>query len=138
MFKLNIVTPQKKLVTDMETEEVFVPANRGQLDILPGHSPLVSTLHEGVLSYRLKGDSQYHDVAISWGYVQVTPEGVSILAETAQSKDEINLDEAQKELVEAEKSLSRDDITPEDIEEIQSTMRQAEAKITVAKGQTLH
>ena len=54
MFTLNLVTPEKKLVTDLEVEEVIVPGFKGQLDILPGHAPLMTTLGTGVLRYRAR------------------------------------------------------------------------------------
>jgi len=132
MFELNIVTPDKRLVSGAEMEEVFVPAHRGELNILPGHSPLVSTLDPGVLKYRLKEQNDVHAVAISWGYVEITPSGVNILAETAESKDEIDLEMVKKDLSEIEKSLdSAED--PEDIVQYHQERRRAEARIEVAE-----
>ena len=49
MFSLTLVTPEKKLLTDVEIEEIIVPAFRGELNILPGHAPLMSTLGIGLL-----------------------------------------------------------------------------------------
>lgn len=132
MFELNIVTPNKKLVFGVEMEEVFVPAHRGELNILPGHSPLVSTLDPGVLKYRLKGESSTQAVAISWGYVEITPGGVNILAETAESKADINLEEIQKELAGIEKELDAAE-NPDDIVQYHQERRRAEARIEVAK-----
>ena len=133
MFELNIVTPTKKLVAGAEMEEVFVPAFRGELNILPGHSPLVSTLSEGSLKYRLKGESKTEAIAISWGYVEVTPGGVNILAETAELKNEIDIERAERALKKAEGSLGKSDITPEEIEKLHRKRRRADARITVAK-----
>lgn len=138
MFALNIVTPDKKLLADAEMEEVFVPAFRGELNIFPNHSPLVSTLTEGVLKYRLKGESETHAVAISWGYIEITPNGVNILAETAESKEEIDLGRAKKALDEAQKLIESADVTPDDIINYQAARRRAEARINVAEGKTLH
>lgn len=132
MFELNVVTPDKKLVAGAEMEEVFVPAHRGELNILPGHSPLVSTLDPGVLKYRLKDDSETHAVAISWGYVQITPSGVNILAETAESRADIDLEKAKQELKDIEKSLD-DAEDPDDIVTYHQERRRAEARITVAE-----
>lgn len=131
MFKLNIVTPNKRLVDNTEMEEVFVPAYRGELNILPGHAPLVSTLQEGVLKYRLKGETQINKMAISWGYVEVTPAGVNILAETAEHKHEIDLVRAQKALKAAEDSLTKVEVTPEDVEKYHRKRKRAEARIEV-------
>ena len=114
-------------------EEVFVPAHRGELNIFPGHSPLVSTLEAGVLKYRLKGSSSTEAVAISWGYVEITPTGVNILAETAESKKEIDQSRAEVALKEAEEMLEKPEVTPEDIEKYRHKRQRAEARIEVAK-----
>ena len=90
MFTLNILTPEKKLLTDQEIEEVIVPGFRGQLDVLPGHAPLLTTLNAGALRYRLKGATDYQLVAVSWGYMEVHPGGVVVLAETAETPEEID------------------------------------------------
>ena len=90
MFLLNLVTPEKRLVTELEVEEVRVPGYRGHLDILPGHSPLMTTLSTGVLKYRAKGSDKLETVVVSWGYCEVNPFGVTVLAETAESLAEID------------------------------------------------
>ena len=90
MFTLTLVTPQKKLLTDVEIEEVVIPANRGQLNILPGHVPLMTTLTAGVLRVREKGATKFKSAAISWGYCEVTPHGVNVLADTAEWPEEID------------------------------------------------
>ncbi len=132
MFELSIVTPDKKLVSGAEMEEVFVPAERGELNILPGHSPLVSTLDPGVLKYRLKGSTEMNAVAISWGYVEVTPNGVNILAETAEKKSDIDLEKAKNNLKEIEQALDSAE-SPEDIVEYDKKRRRAEARINVVE-----
>jgi F-type H+-transporting ATPase subunit epsilon len=101
MFTLNLVTPEKKLVTDLEVEEVIVPGFRGQLDILPGHAPLMTTLSTGVLKYRAKGSSAYETAVVSWGYCEVHPEGVIVLAEVAESLEEIDRARAEAALKKA-------------------------------------
>src|SRR5262245_37349157 len=95
MLKLNLVTPTKKLVTDLEVDEVFVPAYRGELNILPGHTALVTTLSTGILKYRAAGSSTVRPVAISWGYCEVFNEEVTVLAETAEMADEIDIQRAE-------------------------------------------
>lgn len=129
-FKLSIVTPVRSLLDRAEVEEVFVPAHRGELNILPGHAPLISTLGEGVLKYRLKEDEQA--VAISWGYLEVSPGEVSILAETAELKEDIDLQRAEKALEKADEFLNREATRPEDIEKYHRKRRRAQARITVA------
>src|SRR4051812_30106564 len=107
MFVLNLVTPEKKLVTDTEVEEVIVPAFKGQLDILPGHAPLMTTLGTGILKYRTKSSgSNFESVVVSWGYCQVNPEGVVILAETAESVEELDRARAEAALKLAKTKLT--------------------------------
>ena len=133
-FELNIVTPRKNLLPKTLVHEVFVPAFRGELNILPGHSPLVSTLSEGVLKYRLKGEKKEVAIAISWGYVEVTSQGVNILAETAESKEEIDIERVEKALERANDFLNKEALNPEDIEKYHRKRRRAEARMAVAKS----
>jgi len=105
MFTLNLVTPEKKLVTDLEIEEVIVPGFKGQLDILPGHAPLMTTLGTGALKYRAKGATAFETMVVSWGYCEVHPEGVVVLAEVAESLAEIDRARAEAALKKAQAAL---------------------------------
>ncbi len=130
MFMLNLVTPERKLVTNAEIEEVIVPGENGQMDILPGHAPLVATLGIGVLKYRLKGQNTFNPVVVSWGYISVHPEGVSILAETAESLEELD----RKQVEEAAKKAQERLIDPyyigkDQIHELQVQLEQANARL---------
>ena len=73
MFLLNLVTPEKKIVTDLEIDEVIVPGYRGQLDILPGHAPLVTTLSTGIVKYRPKGSAKMETAVVSWATAKSMP-----------------------------------------------------------------
>lgn len=132
MFTLTLVTPEKRLVAGQEIEEIFVPGYRGELNILPGHAPLMTTLATGVLKYRLKGDSKLHLTAVSGGYCQVTPVGVTVLAETAERPDELDvgrLDRAQKD---AEHRIANEDLDVETLEEMQAKISRAQVRREVA------
>ncbi len=93
-LNLTLVTPERKLLTDVAVEEIFVPGYQGQLNILPGHAPLMTTLTTGVFQYRLKGQSELISVVVSWGYCQVNPKGVVVLAETAERPEDIDQERA--------------------------------------------
>lgn len=134
MFVLNLVTPEKRLVTDSEIEEVIVPAYRGQLGILPGHAPLMTTLSTGVLKYKLKGQSDYGAVVVSWGYCEVHPEGVIILAETAESLEEIDRARAEQALKKAQKALLDPLLEPDQVETFQRKLARAQARIQALGG----
>ena len=82
MFKLYFATPDKKIVSDADLEEITLPAHAGELNILPGHLPLMTVLEAGILRYKLK-NLETQKIAISWGYCQISPDGVTVLAESA-------------------------------------------------------
>lgn len=132
MFSLTLVTPQKKIVEGASLKEVFVPAFRGELEILPGHAPLITTLSEGVLKYKLEGATELKAVSISWGYCEVTPEGqVNILAETAEAPEDIDQKRAEDARKEALEKLAT--VNYDDFEKYQRKFLRAEARIKTVK-----
>lgn len=133
MFKLNFVTPEKKLLTDEIVEEVIVPAFMGELDIYPGHAPLMTTLSTGILKYKVKGQTGFTTAAVSWGYCQVHPHGVNILAETAETAEEIDPDRAKKSLEVAKKRLNEAGLTSDDFIELQRKIKKAQTRISVSE-----
>ncbi|KYG70853.1 ATP synthase F1 subunit epsilon [Bdellovibrio bacteriovorus] len=132
MFKLTIVTPEKRILVGQEVEEVTVPAFKGELNILPGHAPLITTLETGVMKWKLKGKERQETAVISWGYCQVSPEGVNILANIADLPEEIDLEMTKAYLAESEKKVMNEVITDEDWVEFQREWARARAKIEVA------
>ncbi len=85
---LEIVTPQRLLLSE-EVSEVIAPGVLGYFGVLPGHIPFVSNLTIGELTYR-RGTEERH-LAIIWGYAEVLPDRVVILAEQAQRPEEIDV-----------------------------------------------
>lgn len=132
MFKLTIVTPEKRILVGQEVEEVTVPAFKGELNILPGHAPLITTLETGVMKWKIKGKELQQLAVISWGYCQVSPEGVNILANIAELPEEIDLEMTKTQLAESEKKVMNELITDEDWTEFQREWAHARAKIEVA------
>lgn len=132
-MKLSLATPDKKIVDGVEIDELIVPAYRGQLDILPGHAPLITTLRAGSLRYRLKGSSKFETVVVSWGYCEVHPEGVIVLAETAEVLEEINRERALAALENAKKNIVDPSLEPDQIAHYQRMMQKAEARIEALK-----
>lgn len=122
-MQLNIVTPTKKLLTDAAVDEVIVPAFRGELGILPGHAPLISTLDTGLMKYKLAGESEYKMVVISWGYIEVGPDTINILSETAEDPYEIDLSRAIKAVSASEETLAADEITLVEMEKYQRKLK---------------
>ena len=131
---LTLVTPEKKLLTDVEVEEVFVPGFRGELNILPGHAPLMTTLSTGVMRYRLKGSSDIKAVVVSWGYCEVNPNGVLILAETAERAEEIDQERALAAWKLANERIDSGALDPENIEKFRRKMERADARRSAVRG----
>jgi F-type H+-transporting ATPase subunit epsilon len=100
-LQLEIVTPERQVVNDL-AEEVTIPGKSGYLGVLPGHAPLITELAVGQISYKTSG--QVKRLAVAWGFAEVLPEKVTILAETAEKAEEIDVAraEAAKQRAEAE------------------------------------
>jgi len=126
---LELVTPAKQVLTE-SVDEITAPGTMGQFGILPGHTPLLTTLEVGELSYR-KGD-QIFFMAVSWGYVEIEEDRVIILVQTAESEDEIDLERARAALGRAEQALA--EISAEDKQHMvmQQALARALARIQVA------
>lgn len=132
MFKLTIVTPEKRILIGQEVEEVTVPAFKGELNILPGHAPLITTLETGVMKWKLKGKERQEIAVISWGYCQVSPEGVNILANMADLPEEIDIEETKAALAESEKHAMNEFIAEAEWKEFQREWARSRAKLEVA------
>jgi len=103
---LVIVTPERQLFSGL-VDEVTVPSSQGYLGILPGHAPLLAELGIGNISYRSGGDSDL--IFCSWGFAEVLPDRVVLLAQTAETASEIDLNRAEQAKTRAEKRLSSKD-----------------------------
>ena len=100
---LEIVTPDRALVAE-QVDEVEVPGSEGYFGVLPGHAPLLSSLHVGELWYR-KGQEK-HYLAIAFGFVEVLPEKVTVLAQIAERAEDIDARRAEQAKVRAEERIS--------------------------------
>jgi len=101
-LKLEMVTPYKRVLAE-EVDEITAPGFIGELGVLPGHTPLLTTLKIGDLTYK-KGNELFH-VAVNWGYLEVEEDTVTVLVETAEKADEIDLARAKAALGRAEEAL---------------------------------
>ena len=100
---LEIVTPDRSLIRE-EVDEVVVPGTEGELGILPGHTPLLSTLKVGELWYR-QGEEK-HYLAIAFGFVEVLPDRVTVLADVGERAQEIDVQRAERARQRAEQRLT--------------------------------
>ena len=101
---LIIVTPERAVVHE-EVDELQIPGSDGYFGVLPGHAPLFSELKIGEVGYR-KGD-RWSFLAVAWGFVEVQPNHVRILAETAERAHEIDLERAMRAKQRAEERIAR-------------------------------
>jgi F-type H+-transporting ATPase subunit epsilon len=131
-FQLEIVTPEKKVV-DTTAEEVQIPGKNGYIGVLPGHAPLITELSVGEIIFR--EDSVEQRLAVAWGFAEVLPNKVTILAESAERPSEIDVARARKAKERAEQRLTSGD-TAVDVERDLDALHRADARIDVAqKGQ---
>lgn len=128
-FQLEIVTPSRLLVKDA-AEEAQVPGLSGYLGILPGHAPLITELAVGVITYKAGGAT--HTLSVAWGFMEVLPDKVTILAEAAERPQEIDTERAQKSKDRAEQRLKSNN--PEiDFTRAEDALQRAETRLNVAK-----
>jgi F-type H+-transporting ATPase subunit epsilon len=103
-LELEIVTPDKALVRET-VDEVVVPGAEGELGILPGHTPLLATLKVGALWYRQ--GTEKHFLAVAFGFVEVLPDRVTILAQVAERPEDIDVERAERAKRRAEERLAQ-------------------------------
>jgi F-type H+-transporting ATPase subunit epsilon len=127
-FQLEIVTPEKKVV-ETAAEEVQIPGKNGYLGILPGHAPLITELGVGEVTFRQNATEQH--LAVAWGFAEVLPNKVTILAETAERPSEIDVKRACEAKERAEQRLTSGDASV-DVERALDSLHRAEARLNVA------
>jgi F-type H+-transporting ATPase subunit epsilon len=130
-LQLDIVTPEKLAFSD-EVDAVVLPGSEGELGVLPHHAPLVSTLGLGELRIRKGGTEE--SFAIAGGFLQVLPDRVVVLAETADMASEIDLEKAQEARREAEKALETGYHEGVDLSAARAALQLALLRIRVAEG----
>lgn len=103
-IQLDVVTPDRQVVHE-SVDAVTIPGKRGYLGILPGHAPLLSELAPGAIAYTSGGLKRY--LSVSWGFAEVLPNRVIVLAQTAELAEEIDLKRAEQALARAEENLKK-------------------------------
>ncbi|MBT5632406.1 MAG: F0F1 ATP synthase subunit epsilon [Nitrospina sp.] len=123
---LNIVTPEKLLVSE-EVDQVNAPGTEGDLGILYDHAPILTNLRSGQLSYENEGETIA--LVVSGGYLEVTDNRVTVLAETGEFLQEIDRDRAERAHAKAEKQLSQTDLSEEEFIKAQKKLFRATARL---------
>ena len=129
-IRLEIVTPER-LVYEDDVDAVTLPGSEGELGVLPHHAPLVTTLGVGELRIRKAGVEE--NFAIVGGFLQVRPDRVVVMAETADMASEIDLEKAQEARREAERALESGYQEGADLASARAALQQALLRIRVAE-----
>ena len=127
---LEIVTPERLAYSD-EVDAVVLPGSEGELGVLPHHAPLVSTLGVGELRIRKGGAEE--SFAIVGGFLQVRPDKIVVMAETADMSSESDLEKAQEARREAERALESGYSEGADLSAARAALQQALLRIRVAE-----
>ena len=92
-LQLDITTPDGSVFSG-QVDEVTATGSEGEFGVLPGHAPYITTLKSGVLSYKADGKSEFYFV--SWGYAEVEPDKIAVLADSAEHSEAIDIDRARE------------------------------------------
>ncbi|MCG6920344.1 MAG: F0F1 ATP synthase subunit epsilon [Acidobacteria bacterium] len=131
---LEVVTPEGLLLHE-DVDELIAPGKEGYFGVRPGHTPLFATLGVGALSYR-KGD-EWQDLTCFWGWCEVLPDRVSVLAALGERAEEIDIARAETALKRAEDRMKQ--IKDEDdYEETREAWARAVTRLGVARKQREH
>jgi F-type H+-transporting ATPase subunit epsilon len=128
-LQVDIVTPDRSLFSG-RVEMVTLPGSLGQMGILPGHAPLLTTLDIGEIILRTGNDSRF--IAVSGGVVEVRPEKVTILADTAESPEDIDASRALDALERAQQLLATNP-PPHERPVIEAAVRRSSLRLKVAR-----
>jgi F-type H+-transporting ATPase subunit epsilon len=129
-LQLEIVTPEKLAYQD-EVDSVVLPGSEGEIGVLPHHAPLVSTLGAGELRLRKGGNEEFF--AIVGGFLQVLPDKVVVMAETADIASDIDLEKAQEARRQAEQALEGGTGEGADLNAARAQLQAALIQIRVAE-----
>lgn len=126
-LKLEVVTPSRR-VLEARAHEVRIPGALGELGVLPGHTPLLTSLGTGEVTW-FDGDTS-GSLVVQGGFAEVQPDTVTVLASIAETIDEIDVEAARTALAEAQEKLKT--VSAEDFDEVDGQLRLAEARINAA------
>ena len=127
-IELQIVTPERMLVQE-QVDEVQIPGAEGYFGVLPGHAPLLATLQVGELWYRIGQEKHY--LAVAFGFAEVLPERVTVLAQIAERPEDIDVPRAEAAKKRAEERIARPQVDS-DFERARIAMMKSLIRLQVA------
>lgn len=132
-LQLDVVTPSRRVLSE-EVDAATVPGAGGELGILPGHTPLISQLGTGLLSYTQGGTTRR--LLVSGGFVEVNADRVSVLADVAELPGEVDAQRARTERDESERQLGAFTGSPEEMTELRTRLERAQARLLLSAEAT--
>ena len=126
---LEVVTPERLLLSQ-QVDEVIAPGSEGEFGVLPGHCHFLSMLRIGELRYRI-GDVTAH-MAVLWGFAEVTPTKVTVMAEIAEKAEDIDIDRAHAAVEKAEQRLKAGGL-PSEVKEAEISLEKARLRKKIAE-----
>ena len=133
-LKLELVTPYKRVLSE-DVDEVTAPGTVGEFGVLPDHTSLLTTLKVGELTYNHAG--RIFHVAVNWGYVEVEDNVMTVLVETAEPADQIDVERARAALGRAEEALKKLSSEDRNFKIMEAALQRALIRIQVA-GKKVH
>ena len=125
---LEVVTPEKSLLSQ-EVDMVIAPGTAGEFGVLPGHSHMLSTLRIGELRYQVQ--DVWHYMSVLWGFAEVTPAKVTVMAEIAEKAEDIDVNRAQAAVEKAEQRLRAGGL-PSEVKEAEISLEKARLRKKIA------
>lgn len=129
LLKFELVTPQRKVVSE-EVDEIAATGTIGEFGVLPGHAPFLTSLKIGELSYK-KGGAVYH-LAVNSGYFEVVNDMVTVLVDSSERAEEIDLERAKRAQARAEEALKRLSQEEKEYKEMEAALQRALIRMQVA------
>ena len=130
---LTILTPEKKILDVENVEHVIIPTESGEIDVLPEHAPLLSTLSAGSIRHSIPGGQAGEQVMVTYGIVEVAENHVKIFSETAETASQIDSARARDAQKRAEETLKKE-LDPSDIRKVQLKLFRALERLKCSAG----
>lgn len=129
-IRLEVVTPDRRIAEE-EVDSVSIPGKDGYIGVLPGHAALLTELKPGTLTYTQNSGEHY--VAIHWGFAEVLPDRVIVLAEVAERAEDIDVERAENKRKSAEEFLKTHTDSDPEIERAREDLRLAICRLETAR-----
>ncbi len=128
---LSVVTPERSILKETAVESIILPGSMGQFNILPGHTNFLTSLRYGVFGYRVKGEWQI--AFLSGGFTQVFDGKVTVLAETVEMAQELDVAKSEAELQSILSKLKSTKVGTSEYSELSTSAEHTRSKLRAAQ-----